>query len=266
MEDATLNSGRRPLGDLIDLIEILRGENGCPWDKQQTPQTMLPYLLEEIYELADAVDSGAPDDVREELGDVLFHIFFIARLYQEMNLFGLAEVAREINAKMKRRHPHVFGHQKVKSSREVKENWQRIKQREKKNAAMGSALDSVPDKCPALMRAFAISERSAKAGFDWTDTCPVFDELMHRCRALTQAWQDGRKDHFAAEIGPLLFTLVHLARRINIHPETALLRAVNIFEQRFKQMEKHIRESGRELPGVSQSEKNALWDRQRPRA
>jgi MazG family protein len=166
---------------LIQLIEKLRGEGGCPWDRKQTPRSMAVYLVEETYELLDAIESGPAEDVCEELGDVWFHIFFIAALYEEMGLFNIEVIARRIKEKMTRRHPHVFGDSSVANADDVKLQWHKIKEKEKKEGPQrspdGSVLDSIPKKTPALMRAYNVVDRAAAEGFDWNDVWEVFETL-----------------------------------------------------------------------------------------
>ncbi|MBL7179420.1 MAG: nucleoside triphosphate pyrophosphohydrolase [Pseudomonadota bacterium] len=249
---------------LLELIETLRGENGCPWDKKQTPSTLAIYLVEELYELIDAIESGNPDDVCEELGDVLFHILFITHLYRERGLFDIKDVAAVTCEKMIRRHPHVFGNEKVAGVEAVREQWYKIKRKEKKRVFKASILDSVPTKLPALMRAYRISERAAKAGFDWDDMTGVigkveeeWDELKS---VLTRDDQAGRnQEHAALEFGDILFTLVNVARFARIHPETALAASTTKFEKRFKYMEKMISENHQNIEAVSQQELEILW-------
>ena len=172
---------------LFALVESLRGEHGCPWDKKQTPRTMLIYLIEEMYELADAIESNRAEDVREELGDVLFHIVFIARLFQETDQFSIYDVAGEITDKMIRRHPHVFGTARVDNTDEVRQNWHKIKQDEKKKGSKISVTDSVPKKLPALLRSYQICERTARSGFDWGDSENLILKLESELSKLKQA-------------------------------------------------------------------------------
>ena len=250
---------------LIKLIERLRGKNGCPWDKKQTPQTMSVYLLEEIYELVDAIESGNPDDVCEELGDVLFQIFFIARLFQEMGHFDIEDVVRLNTEKMIRRHPHVFGDERVESAHEVKKLWHDIKIKEKNHSQKKSILDSVPVKLPALMRAYRISDRAAGTGFDWDDISGVMkkveEEWSEFKTELMRKNQAGKNhDSLAMEFGDILFTLVNVARFAYIHPETALTASVKKFEKRFKHMEKAVSEDGKSIESLSKDEMNILWE------
>jgi len=172
MEDSTLNQTHNALDELYRLVKTLRGKNGCPWDKQQTPQTVSLYLIEEVFELADAIETGNSDQICEELGDVLFHIVFIAGMFQERGEFDLSRVAQTITEKMIRRHPHVFGDQTVNNSEEVIQNWHKIKLNEKKSSPKQSLLDSVPSKLPALMRAYRIQDRVANFYFHG-DEIPV---------------------------------------------------------------------------------------------
>lgn len=250
---------------LIELIETLRGDNGCPWDKKQTPQTIAVYLIEEVYELIDAIESGNPENVCEELGDVLFHILFLVSLFREMGHFDIKDVVNVNTEKMTRRHPHVFGKDRVGSAEEVRSRWHKIKMKEKQRAPEASILDSVPASLPALMRAYRISERAAKTGFDWGDISGVmkkveeeWNELKTALKGLNKSIKD--QDILALEFGDVLFTLVNVARFANIHPEIALQGSTKKFEKRFKHMEKQISKSQREMESFSQDELNGLWE------
>jgi MazG family protein len=238
----------------------LRGPGGCPWDQEQTPRSIVRYLLEEAYELADAIASDEAESVCEELGDVLFHVLFIGHMYAEKAQFDLEAVCRLIAAKMKRRHPHVFGSTQVADSAEVVRNWQQIKQREKDPTARGSVLDSVPASLPGLMRAFAVSERAAAAKFDWAGLGGVLEKLEEELGEFKAASGRNDRDQAAIEFGDILFTLANVARFSGIHPETALGGAVKKFERRFRAMEKIIADSGRNLESVSQEEKDRIWE------
>lgn len=253
------SSSSKALAALTHLIKTLRGEKGCPWDKKQTPRSISVYLTEEIYELIDAIESGNPDRVCEELGDVLFHIFFIARIFEEMGHFDIATVARCITEKMTRRHPHVFGEDRVESIRQIRERWHEIKKKEKTHAAGESVLDSVPVQLPALMRAYRISERAARTGFDWPDIAGVIEKVTEQWDELKQALLKDRRQQTALEFGDILFTLVNIARFTRIHPETALTDSIKKFENRFRKMEKTAGERGESLQALSQTELDALW-------
>jgi MazG family protein len=242
VENLKIKSEKDDIKDLIALVESLRGEHGCPWDKKQTPKTMLIYLIEEMYELADAIESNRVEEVREELGDVLFHIVFIARLFQETGDFSIYDVARDITEKMIRRHPHVFGNTRLNNTDEIRQNWYQIKQNEKKHEKKESVLDSVPLKLPALMRAYRIGERTARYGFKWGDRESLLDRLNSEFEQLKHSIAHAQKDRIENNFGSLLFSLVSLARLLTIHPESALSGAVKAFEKRFRQMEKGVSE------------------------
>ena len=245
---------------LIRLIETLRGENGCPWDRQQTPRSISVYLIEELYELIDAIEADDADRVCEELGDVLFHILFIARIYEEIGRWDIGRVAALNAAKMTRRHPHVFGGDQVENTQQIRERWHEIKKREKSNGPHESILDSVPVQLPALMRAYRLSERAAAVGFDWTDVRGVSEKVKEEWDELQQAATAHDHDQMAAELGDLLFTLVNLARLARIHPETSLTAAIRKFEDRFRQMEKIAAEKGQDVSRMSQADLDAIWD------
>ena len=255
---------------IIDLIETLRGEKGCPWDKKQTPQTILAYLLEETYELMDAVESGNPAEVCGELGDVLFHIFFLVSLFREMGHFDIKDVVNSNVKKMIHRHPHVFGDGDIDNADEVRKQWYKIKMEEKNASPEGSILDSIPSSLPALMRAYRISERAARTGFDWEDISGVMKKVEEEWSELKGVLKKQKKtpeDHtrLALELGDVLFTLVNVARFTNIHPETALRESTNKFERRFRYMEQRISNGQKDIRSVSQVEKDVLWEQAKDR-
>jgi tetrapyrrole methylase family protein/MazG family protein len=251
---------------VLQLIRTLRGENGCPWDKKQTPRSIVLYLIEEAYELMDAIHSGKPDDIREELGDVLFLVLFLALQFQENGAFKIEEMVQTNLEKMTRRHPHVFGTATANTPEEVRERWHRIKASEKANpSAPASILESVPDKLPALMRCYRISERAARTGFDWHDLSGVMrqaeEEWDEFKRELVQEAGEKRHAAQALEFGDVLFTLVNVARLSKIHPEEALALATKKFETRFKFMEKLAREGQRTFESLSFEEMHLLWNK-----
>jgi MazG family protein len=259
VENSKLKSATDSLKTLVALVESLRGEHGCPWDKKQTPRTMLIYLIEEMYELADAIESNRAEDVREELGDVLFHIVFMARLFQETDQFSIYDVARDITDKMIRRHPHVFGTARVDSTDMVKRNWHKIKQDEKKPGKAKSVIDSVPKRLPALMRTYQICERTARSGFDWKDAESLLQQLASELNDLKQALEGDEEERISMDFGELLFDMVNLARFLKIHPETALAGTLKTFEKRFRQMEKKVSERGINFDSLSQAEIRQIW-------
>ena len=236
MENSKIKSAKDSVQALVALVESLRAEDGCPWDRKQTPQSMLVYLTEEIYELADAIESDDPAAVKEELGDVLFHIIFVTRLYQEKDDFTLDDVARDITAKMIRRHPHVFGAARVETTEDIRQNWHAIKQSEKKQPAKAAIVDSVPRNMPALMRAFQIAERTARHGLYHTNRDSLMSELEAGLTRLKRAIEINDTRRLVENLGSYLFSLVNLARLLKIHPETALSAALRAFERHLREL------------------------------
>lgn len=244
---------------VVDLLRTLRGDNGCPWDKKQTPETMIRYLTEEAYELLDAIMSGDPRQILDEAGDVLFQLLFIIELYNESNQFTLKDVIRNTITKMIRRHPHVFGNASAESVDQVNENWKKIKT-EERNGIFRSLLDSVPSGLPSLQRAYTISEKVGKAGFDWDDMQGVIKKVEEEWQEFHDALKDGDNEHIALEFGDLLFTLTNIARFAGIHPETALAASVHKFETRYRHMEKVLFKAGNDLLSVSRNDIDELWE------
>jgi len=210
---------------LTTLIQTLRDENGCPWDRKQTPDTMTRYLIEEVYELADAIASKNANAVCEEAGDVLFQLLFVINLFRESGHFCLQDVVETNVEKMVRRHPHVFGDVSATTPETVSQNWDKIKRQEKGPAGHGSVLNSIPSSMPALLRASMVSERAAKTGFDWDDIDAVMAKTMEEWEEFARELDapEGRagNDKAAMEFGDVLFTMVNVARFARIHPETA---------------------------------------------
>ncbi len=252
------------LSALIGLVDTLRGENGCPWDQKQTPQSMIMQLIEEAYELSGAIESGDPHAVCEELGDVLFHVFFLAQLYTETSDFTIEAVAAGITEKMIRRHPHVFGDSAVETAEDVRAQWYKIKKAEKentKNASAASVLDSVSTALPAFMRAYRMSERAARAGFDWEDLDGVIEKAEEEWQEFKAAVREGRnQEAVLMEFGDVLFTMTNVGRFFRMHPERALTTANAKFEKRFRLLEKMIADGGQEFSSIRQEEKDRLWD------
>lgn len=255
------------LGAVLTLIQRLRGENGCPWDRKQTPQSLSVYLIEEMYELVEAVAAGDDRAVCEELGDVVFQVLFMAELFAESGAFDLDGVVERNVAKMIRRHPHVFGETKALSTAAVRENWHAIKkeeQKEKNGGRRPSLLDSIPAGMPALMRSYRVSERAARTGFDWNDLPEVMDKVEEEWREFKSAARkaDTADDlqKAAVEFGDIIFTLSNVARFMGFHPESALTAAIQKFEARFRHMEAAFADQGREIESASRAEMDAAWE------
>lgn len=249
---------------LFHLIATLRGENGCPWDRKQTPGSMAGYLAEEVFELIDAIEKDDAEAVADEMGDVLFQVFFIAALYQEAGRLDLATVLARNVAKMVGRHPHVFGDAKADNPEAVRVQWEQIKRREKTAGDDPSVLGDVPAGLPPLLRAWRVSQKAVAVGFEWDDLAAVMaqaeDEWGEFQAELAAAATEGAgRDKVALEFGDLLFTLVNVARRAGIHPETSLTAAIQKFEARFRHMEDAVAAAGGRLDQVPRPEMERLW-------
>ncbi len=240
---------------LVDIIARLRAPDGCPWDREQTHASLRETLLEECYEVLEALDEGDPKKLGEELGDLMMQIVLHAQIATEAGEFELGDVLTGINAKLIHRHPHVFGSQKVKDAEEVALNWEALK-REEREADI-SMLAGVPGQMPALGYSQSVQRRVAQAGFDWKDIDGVIDKLVEEVGEFKQADTEETR---AQEFGDLLFTLVNVARRMGIDSETALRGANQRFYQRFTCMEEVCRQRGVNIGDLSFAEQNTLWE------
>ncbi|HHP7233924.1 MAG TPA: nucleoside triphosphate pyrophosphohydrolase [Desulfobacterales bacterium] len=249
------------LETMIELIRTLRGPDGCPWDRKQTPRTIANYLVEEVYELVDAIDRQNAEQVLEELGDVLFQVHFIAEMYSEMQGFDLEAVIRKNVEKMRRRHPHVFGDAGDLTSEQVRQRWHEIKQTEKKDRPDRSALDSVPRQLPPLTRAHRICERAARYGVDWADGGGEPPDLEQTGRRFHQAVSAGDSDRAEPLLGAMLLAAVQAAHPARIHPDTALKQEVDRFERRFRALEDLAAAEGKTLNSYTKSELQRLWSK-----
>ena len=254
------------IGKLEDLVARLRGENGCPWDREQTRETLKPMLIEEAYEVLDALDSGDAAELKDELGDLLFQVIFHAQISRERNEFALADVVNRSYEKMVRRHPHIFGEADLRTAEDVLKNWEDIKAAEKgvlsssSPDAERSLLDGIPSKLPALHRAYQMTAKASRVGFDWARLEDILTKLREETSELLEAHalQDAQK--IADEIGDLLFVTVNVARFLGVDPETALGRSNRKFDRRFRYVESTIKKQGRELKDASLAEMDALWE------
>jgi tetrapyrrole methylase family protein/MazG family protein len=247
---------------LVTIMDRLRDPGGCPWDREQTYETLRGYLIEECYEVAEAIDLRDEDGLCEELGDLLFQIVFLARLGQEGGRFDAADVVRGIASKMIRRHPHVFGDETVESTDEVLRNWEAIKRSEKPNGREGapaSVLDGVPRALPALLKAQRLGTKAARVGFDWERPEAVLDKVAEELAELRQAL--GRQDRTAIgeEVGDLLFSAVMLARKCEVDPEAALEGTNRKFAVRFRWIEEQLRLEGSAVEDAGPERLDRLW-------
>lgn len=251
---------------LVNLVEQLRGDNGCPWDKEQTRETLKPMLIEEAYEVLDALDSEDPIELKEELGDLLFQVVFHARIAQERGEFDMADVINRSHEKMVRRHPHIFGNANLNTSEDVLKNWEDIKAAEKGIQSASnpeserSLLDGIPSKLPALHRAYQMTAKASRVGFDWPHLEDILTKMHEEASELVEALSRQDADKIADEVGDLLFVVVNVARFLGIDPETALSRSNRKFYRRFRYVESAIKRQGRELKTASLAEMDALWE------
>lgn len=247
---------------LLGIMKTLRDpQHGCPWDREQTFTSIAPYTLEETYEVLDAIQREDFDDLRGELGDLLFQVVFYAQMASEQRRFNFEDICHAISDKLERRHPHIFGDATAETSNDVLKNWEAIKTAERADKSQHSALDDIPKALPALMRAHKIQKRCHNVGFDWTTLGPVvakvheeIDEVMHEAQ---QSVVDGEK--LEEEIGDLLFATVNLSRHLGSKAETALQKANDKFERRFREVEAIIAAQGLSMPGATLEQMEAAW-------
>ena len=244
--------------ELLDIVARLRGQGGCPWDREQTRESLKPLMLEELYEAFDAIDREDEMSLREELGDMLLHIVFHAQIGKEKGSFTMQEVLEGIIYKMKKRHPHVFGELQVQDVDEVLLNWEKIKDTERQEGE--GMLASLPRTLPALLRAFAIQSRAARVGFDWKNALEVESKVREEWQEFKAAWNREDVASMEEEWGDLVFALVNLARHLHIQPEEALRKSCDRFVRRFGFVEKRVKEEGKTLENVTLEEMDALWE------
>jgi tetrapyrrole methylase family protein / MazG family protein len=249
-------SSNGPLYELVAIVDRLLGPGGCPWDQAQTHESLKRYLLEEAYEVLDAIDSGSDDKLREELGDLLLQPVLHAQKKKAASGFDIDGVARDICEKLVRRHPHVFGDISVEDADEVLRNWDRIKAAEKGETAPASRLAGVPNGMASLLRAYEVSKRAVRVGFEWPDIESVFEKLHEEENELREALASGDAARIEDEVGDLLFTAVNISRWAKVEPEEALRKMLNRFTSRFQAME---RMATKPLEELSLAEWDVLW-------
>lgn len=244
--------------DLRHIVKILRGEGGCPWDREQTHESIRREFIEEVYEVVEAIDEKSPEHLKEELGDVMLQVVFHASIEEDAGHYDLDAVADGVSKKLILRHPHVFGDVSVADSAEVLNNWDRIKRVEKHQATVTDAMESVAKSLPALWRAEKIQKKAAKAGFDWDSPDGALDKIEEETAELREALSAG--GDIAGEMGDVLFSCVNAARLMKLDPEEVLRAASDKFIARFSIMESMAAESGKSLEGMTPEEMDKLWD------
>ncbi|HMJ08230.1 MAG TPA: nucleoside triphosphate pyrophosphohydrolase [Pyrinomonadaceae bacterium] len=261
--------------ELVAVMERLRAPGGCPWDREQTYDSLSQYLLEEAYEAFDAIheaaETGDTAHLREELGDLLLQVVFHSTIAKEKGDFTIDDVAGGVAEKLVLRHPHVFEDAKLETAADVLDNWDELKANERKvsgrpETTRDSILDEVPIHFPALLEALKITKGAAKVKFDWPDTAPIFEKLREETAELQSAIDNNDKANIAEEIGDLLFVVVNLARKLDVEPETALKKTNRKFRSRFRYIEDQLKSGGRSIEDSDLAEMDALWEKAKSRA
>lgn len=246
--------------DLVDIMALLRSENGCPWDKEQTIDSLKKYLLEESYEVLDAIDDGDKHKHYEELGDLLLQIVFQSQVAKDESLFTINDVINSICQKLIVRHPHIFGKEKVSSSSEVLKKWEEIKAEEKGIESYTQAMNQIPKNMPALLRSYKVQKKAKEVGFDWDNVEPAFEKVYEETLEVKEAHKANDKNKISEEIGDLLFSVVNVSRMLDVEPETALSQTTKKFINRFEYVEKTSKAQGKELKNMSLEEMDELWN------
>lgn len=238
----------------VDIVRQLRKE--CPWDKVQTHESLRRCLLEESYEVLEAIDNNDMDELRKELGDVLLQVVFHGIMAEETEHFNLEDVIRQETEKLIYRHPHVFGDVKVKGKEEVLINWESLKMKERRKYI----LDGIPNELPALFKAYRVQEKAAKVGFDWKDPKPVYDKILEEISELKETIVNKETDNIEMEFGDVLFAIVNYARFIHVNPEDALRKTIDKFSKRFRKIEEYAEANNRKVSDMTLEEMDVIWE------
>ena len=244
---------------LVEIMRRLRGPGGCPWDAEQTHESLTRYLLEESYEVIEAIEAKSHDHLQEELGDLLLQPVFHAAIAEESGTFTIDDVIKTLCDKLVRRHPHVFGDMNISDSNAQIENWEKIKKLEKGDERK-SALSGVPPHLPALLKAQKITEKAARVGFDWEHVDQVVAKVMEELHEFEEAMSQGSNERMEAELGDLLFAVVNLGRFMSINPEEALRKTIRRFQKRFEYVEQSLTDQGRHMNNTPLNEMDLLWE------
>ncbi len=243
---------------LLDIMTSLRSENGCPWDREQTRESLKPFLIEETYEVLEALDEGEPEKIKEELGDLLFQIIFHCQIAKEKAEFDMDDVIRKISDKMIARHPHVFGKERFETSEEVLKQWDERKKEEGK--LRESILEGIPKELPSLLRAQRLQARAARVGFDWEKIENVLEKLDEELEEFRDALKSKEQKGIEDELGDIFFVLVNISRFVGVNPEDALRKTISKFISRFRYIEMKAADAGRCLADMSLEEMDTLWE------
>jgi MazG family protein len=254
-----MSEAGKALDRLVETMRALLGPNGCPWDKEQTPESIRAHLLEETYEALAAIDAKDVEGLKEELGDVLYQVVFLSELLSHDGRFDAAEVIHGIADKLVRRHPWVFGDAKVADAADAVHNWEKLKRADRAGKPKDSVLDGIPEALPALLKAHRLSTKAARVGFDWPDVASVLAKVDEEVREFAEAARAGNADRVESELGDLLFALANVARKLNVDPESALRRTNDKFVKRFREVERALRAEGKTPEGAGLEEMERLW-------
>jgi MazG family protein len=246
--------------DLLNIMARLRGPGGCPWDREQDHKSLKRYLIEEAYEVLDAIDAENPDMLCEELGDLLLQVVFHAQIAKENGQFDMNDVVNGISSKMVNRHRHVFGDEVAETPEDVLKIWEEVKKEEKGQKTQTKVLKSIPANLPALMRSYKVQEKASQVGFDWDRAEDAFKKLEEEVAELKKACEGGNQAEIEEELGDLLFAVVNVSRFYNIQPELALTATINKFIKRFEYVETESAKQGKKLEDMALEEMDALWD------
>jgi len=257
MTQNSMNPEKNKFAELKAIVKRLRSPGGCPWDMEQTSASLLPHLLEEVYEVIESVDQGGGPALKEELGDILLHVVFQAEIAEAEGEFSIDDCLNSINEKLIRRHPHVFGEAVAHKAFEAKQNWEAAKHKEK---GRQSRLDGVPLNLPALIRAQRLQQKASYAGFDWEKVEQVWDKVHEEIQELKEAQKEENREHLEEEIGDVLFSVVNLARFLDISAENSLRRTSNKFTRRFKLVEKELKNRGKSVEDSNLEEMDTIWN------
>jgi tetrapyrrole methylase family protein/MazG family protein len=252
--------GKKNFDDLVKLMNRLRGPGGCPWDREQTHKSLKPYLIEETYEVIEAIDEKSTDMLREELGDLLLQVVFHSELARERGDFDVYDVIEELNNKLVSRHPHVFGETEAKTAEDVLAQWHRLKKEEAKIKGRESILEGIPPHLPALLKAHKVTEKAARVGFDWEHVDQVFEKVKEEMGEFEEAFKKKDPKEMEGELGDLLFALVNIGRFIEVNPEEALRKTISRFMRRFRYIEESLAQNGKDFKDVSLQEMDQLWN------
>ncbi len=257
--DNNKNTGKC-MEDFVEILKQLRGENGCPWDREQTHESLKPCLIEETYEVIDAIDKKDKESLREELGDLLLQVVFHANLAEEQGWFDLKDVIENVSRKMIYRHPHVFSDSNAEDLTQALSTWEKMKKKEKETTSYTQAMQDIPDALPALMKSYKVQKKAADAGFDWDTIKGAFDKIKEETDELMEISNHQDHEKQKEEIGDLLFSVVNASRFLDIDPEDALSNTIRKFISRFSYIESAAEHNGKKLKEMNLDEMDALWE------